>query len=54
MLVRLGDRVDAGQPLLRSFAKRDVAERVRPMLLAAVQLSDEQPAVGPLILDRIA
>jgi thymidine phosphorylase len=54
MLVRLGDRVDAGQPLVRIFAKPDVAMRVRPMLLAAIGLADEAPAPSPLILDRIA
>jgi thymidine phosphorylase len=53
MLVRLGDRVDSGQPLVRVFAKPDVAHRVRPMLLAAIGLSDDQPSVGALILDRI-
>jgi pyrimidine-nucleoside phosphorylase len=54
MLLRIGDRVDAGQPLVRLFAKPDVAERVRPMLQAAIALADEKPQVNPLILDRIA
>jgi pyrimidine-nucleoside phosphorylase len=53
MLVRLGDRVDRGQPLARVFAGPEVAHRVRPMLLAAIGLSDDQPTVGPLIVDRI-
>jgi pyrimidine-nucleoside phosphorylase len=53
MLVRLGDRVDAGQGLMRVFAKPELAERVRPMLLAAIRLVDERPTLGPLILDRI-
>ena len=53
MLTRLGDRIDAGQPLARIFAKPMIAERVRHTLLEALQLADEPPAVGPLILDRI-
>ncbi len=54
MLVRLGDRVDAGQPLVRIFAKSDVAQQVRPMLAAAIQLADAAPSVGPLIVERIS
>jgi pyrimidine-nucleoside phosphorylase len=53
MLVRIGDRVEAGQPLVRVFAKPDVAQRVRPTLQAALQLSDDKPTVNPLILDRV-
>ncbi|WP_428304752.1 thymidine phosphorylase [Lacipirellula sp.] len=53
MLTRLGDRIDAGQPLARIFAKPMIAERVRHTLLEAIQVADEAPAVGPLILDRI-
>lgn len=53
MLSRLGDKIDAGQPLLRVFAQPDVAQRVRPMLLDALTLSDHEAAAGPLILDRI-
>jgi hypothetical protein len=46
--------VDAAQPLVRVFAKRDVAERVRPMVLGALQVSDELPTTLPLVLDRIS
>ena len=53
MLARLGDKIDAGQPLARIFAKPMIAERVRHTLLEAIQLADEPPKVGPLILDRI-
>ena len=52
MLVRLGDRVDAGQPMVRLFANADLADVARPMLLEAIQIGDEAPRVGPLILDR--
>ncbi|MBA4107136.1 MAG: thymidine phosphorylase [Pirellula sp.] len=54
MLTRLGDQIDAGQPLARIFAKPMIAERVRHTLLEAIQVADEPPTVGPLILDRIA
>jgi pyrimidine-nucleoside phosphorylase len=54
LLVRLGDRVDAGQPLARIFAEPEVTKQVRPMLLSAVGLADEAPTVSPLILERIA
>jgi len=54
MLVRLGDRVDSGQPLARIFAVADVAHRVRPMLLAAIGLADAPPERRPLILDHVA
>jgi pyrimidine-nucleoside phosphorylase len=54
MLTRLGDKIDASQPLARIFAKPMIAERVRHTLLEAFQVADEPPTVGPLILDRIA
>lgn len=54
MLVRLGDRVDAGQPLARLFAKDDVAQAGRDKLLQAIRIADEEPTVGPLILDRVS
>ncbi len=53
MVVRLGDRVEAGQPVARLFAPQDVAQAGREKLLAAIVLSDEPPPVGPLIVDRI-
>ena len=53
MLVRLGDRVEAGEPLAKLFAPADVADAGRDKLLAAIQLADEAPIVGPLILDRV-
>lgn len=53
MLVRLGNQVEAGQPLAKLFAKDDVAQLGREKLLAAVQIADEKPIVGSLIVDRI-
>ncbi len=54
MQVRLGDRVEAGQPLARLFAPPEVANAGRDKLLSAIELSDEQSEVRPLILERIA
>ncbi|MEM8943934.1 MAG: thymidine phosphorylase [Planctomycetota bacterium] len=53
MLVRLGDRVEADQPLATLFAGNDVAEAGRSKLAAAIQISDEPTPAGPLIVDRI-
>jgi thymidine phosphorylase len=53
MLARLGDRVEVGQPLATLFAPSSLAEEGRKMLLAAIEISDEPPTVGPLILERI-
>ena len=53
MLVRLGDSVDAGQPLARLFAPEEVATAGREKLTAAIQISDAPPTVGKLIVDRI-
>ncbi|NOZ40865.1 MAG: thymidine phosphorylase [Planctomycetes bacterium] len=53
MLVRLGDRVEAGQQLARLFAPADVVQAGQEKLLAAIQFADEAPTVGPLILERV-
>ncbi|HMP07498.1 MAG TPA: thymidine phosphorylase [Lacipirellulaceae bacterium] len=53
MLVRLGDRVEQGQPLARVFATDETDRRARPMLLAAIGLEESPPAAGPLILERL-
>ena len=54
MQVRLGDQVDQGQPLARLFAGEEASQVGREKLLSAIQIADEKPTVGPLILDRIA
>lgn len=45
---------DAGQPLMRIFAKPAAAEKARQTLLEAVRIADERPGLGPLVLDRIS
>ncbi|QEG34659.1 thymidine phosphorylase [Bythopirellula goksoeyrii] len=54
MLVRLGDKVEVGQSLARLFSPANVADEGRELFLSAVQISDEPPTVGPLILDRVS
>jgi pyrimidine-nucleoside phosphorylase len=53
MLVRLGDKVCAGQPLVRMFARPAGAAEVRGMLAESIVLKADQPRVGPLILERV-
>lgn len=53
MLVRLGDPIKRGQPLARLFAGEETSQVGREKLLSAIRITDEQPTVGPLILDRI-
>ncbi|MFO0790230.1 MAG: thymidine phosphorylase [Pirellulales bacterium] len=54
MLVRLGDKVDAGQPLARLFALPEAAAHVKRDLLAAITIGEEQTTPPPLIVERIA
>jgi pyrimidine-nucleoside phosphorylase len=54
MLVRIGDRVDRGQPLAKLFAKPEAAAHVTRDFVAAVTISDAPVAAPPLIVERIA
>jgi pyrimidine-nucleoside phosphorylase len=54
MLVRLGDKVDAGQPLARVFAELDAVGHIKRDLLASITVSDEPIDAPPLIVERIA
>ncbi len=53
MLVRLGDKVDRGQPLVRMFAPPDKAPQAKKMVLEAITISDSQQPVPKLIVERI-
>jgi thymidine phosphorylase len=53
MLVRLGDRVEVGQPIATLFAPASLAEEGRRLLLSAIEIAEQPPTVGPLILERI-
>jgi pyrimidine-nucleoside phosphorylase len=54
LLVRLGDEVQSGQPLVRVFAKPDAAGKVHNMLLSAITIADNRVDPPPLIVERIA
>ena len=53
MLVRLGEPVDAGQPLVRVFCSREQFDRVGTAIERAFGFQDDPPAVGPLIVERV-
>lgn len=54
MLVRLGQQVETGQPLVRLFAPASQVEQVTAILHSAIALGPEKCAAPPLMLDRIA
>jgi len=53
MLVRLGDRVEVGQPLVRVFATPQAAAAVEAELLGAIAIGDEREELPALIVDRV-
>jgi pyrimidine-nucleoside phosphorylase len=53
MLVRLGDQVSRGQPLVGIFSSSDKAAAIHPKLESAFTFADEPQPVLPLIVDRI-
>ncbi len=54
MLVRLGDAVEAGQPLARVLAKPQAAAGVEADVLAAITIGDHCVDAPPLVVERIA
>jgi pyrimidine-nucleoside phosphorylase len=54
MLVRLGDRVDRGQPLLNLFADADTRQAMQPSLQKAFVIGPDTIVAPPLISERIA
>jgi thymidine phosphorylase len=53
MLVRLGDKVERGQPLVKLFAPADKAPVAKPMVIDAITISEQFVKAPPLIVDRI-
>ncbi len=53
MLVRLGDKVSADQPLVRVFAPADKAPLAKKMIADAIKLSDQPITPPKLIVERI-
>ncbi|MEX0613197.1 MAG: thymidine phosphorylase [Pirellulales bacterium] len=54
MLVRLGDAVETGQPLVRVFAQPAVVPQIQRDLLAAITINDNPVKSPPLIVERIS
>ncbi len=53
MLVRVGDAVEAEQPLLRLFADLDDGQRVAPLVQQAIKISEEVWSPLTLVVERI-
>ena len=53
MLVRIGDEVDAEQPLIRVFANSPAAATIRPMIASAMTIGGERVVPPELIVERI-
>ncbi len=54
MLVRIGDRVTTGQPLVRVFASPTQFEKIQSNIQNAIVIGPEPVPAPPLILERIA
>ena len=53
ILIRLGDSVEAGQPLVRLFVNQKGADEAARLTADAIQLADAPLAAPPLIVERI-
>lgn len=51
MLVRIGDRVELGQPLVKVFASESQCNAVKPMIRNAIHIREE-PASAPLLISE--
>lgn len=53
MLVRIGDKVEAGQPLVRLFAGDRGRDTAAGLVTGAISLGQENVSPGPLVIARI-
>ncbi|MEX2169392.1 MAG: thymidine phosphorylase [Pirellulales bacterium] len=53
MLVRLGDKVESGQPLVRLFAPPDKRDTARELISEAITIGDSLIVKQSLIVDRV-
>jgi pyrimidine-nucleoside phosphorylase len=53
MLVRIGDHVQAGQPMIRVFSSRQKLDPVHESVHSAITFSDQPVAALPLIVERL-
>ena len=54
-IVRLGDSLEAGEPICRVHAANEAAaENVKDMITQAVVINDEPADISPVVIERIA
>ncbi len=53
MLVRLGDEVQVGRPLVRVFADRSPAEHVTTQIRSAISIQPDKPQTSSLVLEKL-
>src|SRR5690606_27058911 len=53
MLVRLGDQVERGQPIVRLFVRGELAHHLRLNTTSAIGISDQPAEAPPLVVERI-
>lgn len=53
MLVRIGDHVDAGQPLVRLLANDRGRDEATSLITSAIKIGDQRPTDPALIVERI-
>jgi homotetrameric cytidine deaminase len=53
MLVRVGERIERGQPVARIFSPAPAAIRFQPHVLSAIQISDSPTSPMPLVVESI-
>jgi hypothetical protein len=53
VLVRVGEQVAVGEPLIRIFGPESATHRVGPMLTRAVTVGPTPPPLLPLVYERV-
>jgi pyrimidine-nucleoside phosphorylase len=53
MLVKLGDVIEAGQPWVRVFARKESLSACRLMVESSITIEAEKPPLSPLVVDRM-
>jgi thymidine phosphorylase len=53
MLVRVGEKVESGQPIVKLFAPKEKADAARQLITDAISIGDTEPGEQSLIFDRV-
>lgn len=53
MVVRVGDKVEAGQPLVKLFAPEEKKAAAAELIISAITVNDSPTVEQPLIVDRV-